>query len=289
MRDLWIGVASMLTLSAGAFVLTRRFVRGSADSERRRGIVLGAAAALFLLLHALVLLDHIALARLLPFSNLIVVGNLSPIGAAVLAACAWTLMPGRIGRHIAFVGPLVFLCLWRAYEPLFPQSPGRLRNVWDGVVCRQTTFATCSPSAAATLLRAAGIETGEREMVELCLTGSTGTSMHGVYRGLKLKTAGTEWDVEPVTGDAEHLRRLGGPVLINVGIPRGAQVDPRYTKLWGWPPGLRHTVVLFGFDGDKPIIADPSVGLERWDPDGLRTLFRGQGLRLVRRGGGSKS
>lgn len=61
-------------------------------------------------------------------------------------------------------------------------------------------------------------------------------------------------------------------------------VDPRYAQEWGWIPGLRHAVVLFGKKADGNLdIGDPSVGREAWTVDDLRVLWHGQGLRLVPR------
>jgi hypothetical protein len=75
------------------------------------------------------------------------------------------------------------------------------------------------------------------------------------------------------------------PVILFVGLRRGQRADPRYAREWGWTPGLRHTVVLFGFTDDGRIeIGDPSVGREKWSVEALDVLWDGRGLRLVPRG-----
>ena len=155
-------------------------------------------------------------------------------------------------------------------------------------MCVQTTPATCSPAAAATLLRAHGIAATEAEMAALCLTRERGTAALGLYRGLKLKTAGTPWDVEVFHTDPAGLRALvpAGPAILTVRFDPGPGIDPRYEQLWGWLPGVQHTVVVFGFtaaaDG-KVEMGDPVAGREHWSAKDLSVLWHGEGMRLVKR------
>jgi hypothetical protein len=281
--DLIIALMVMLAMSIAIFIVTLHLTR---RMSRLGATLVAAGAVAFLVLHATVLLDHVAIARWLPLASLVVLGNFSPPATAVLAGAAWRALPGTALRRGALLIVLATICLWRAYAPLVARVSSPLNDRWTRGVCRQTSSSTCSPAAAATLLHACGIDTTEREMAELCLTGNAGTSMHGLYRGLKLKTAGTDWDVVPITCPATELRDLPGPMMLTVGLPPGSDgyVDPRFTGQWGWAPGVRHTVVLFGFTNrGQADIGDPNVGRERWDMNGLSTLYRGQGFRLVRR------
>ena len=129
-------------------------------------------------------------------------------------------------------------------------------------------------------------------MTDLCLTRK-GTLWQGLYRGLKRQTAGTQWDVEVFVGDVDRLRELvaEGPVILTVGLP-DEPVDEIYTTRYGWSPGELHSVVLFEFgekkgtEADQKVqMGDPSVegGREQWSIQDLRVLYRGRGLRLVRR------
>ena len=122
-------------------------------------------------------------------------------------------------------------------------------------------------------------------MARLCLTTDRGTTNHGLYRGLRLKTAGTPWNVESFRTDSAGLRGFSGPALLVVRLDTGSAVDPRYEKLWGWTPGVSHTVVFFGFSdgGTKTEMGDPGVGREQWSARDLHVLWHGEGLRLVRR------
>lgn len=240
-------------------------------------------------LHAYVLLDNPLLARWLPFSNLVVVGNWSPLAAAFLAGLAWRRIPGGIPRKYVLLVPLMGLCLYRAYGPLAGEPP-RCGDLWERGVVLQSSPSSCSAAAAATLLSAHGIPATEREMAELCLTRQWGTSNHGLYRGLKLKTGGTKYAVETFSGTAkELLERMDGPVLLLVRLEEGADVDPKYQSQWGWLPGVTHAVVFFkvGVEVDGGThpglldMGDPATGREAWTAKAIDDLWHGVGIRLV--------
>jgi hypothetical protein len=279
--DLWLGGAIIWLLAGGLFALALVVCR---KVPRRWGAVVGLPGLGLVLLHAFVLSDRAELAWLLPFSNLVVVGNWAPLGVGFLAGVVWRCGPRPRWRRGLAIVLLVGACVWHSYGWLFEQRP-RCSNVWRGEVCMQTTRASCSAAAAATLLRAHGIAATEDEMARLCLTRSWGTTRLGLYRGLKLKTAGTPWDVEVFSWTLDELRaKPPGPVLLHVGLARGADADPRYQRDWGWDPGREHAVLLYGFlPHDLADMVDPSIGREKWRAEGLLVLWRGQGMRLVRR------
>jgi hypothetical protein len=135
------------------------------------------------------------------------------------------------------------------------------------------------------LLREHGIHTGEREMMDLCLTGHDGTPQLGLFRGLKLKTRGTPYAVRAFHASREELLQSSNwPVVLLVYLDPKDHVDPRYEKEWGWTPGLGHAVTVFGRVGeDRLDVGDPSIGREEWSLDDLQVLWHGEGLRLVPR------
>jgi hypothetical protein len=145
----------------------------------------------------------------------------------------------------------------------------------------QTSWATCSPAAAATLLRAEGLATTEAEMIPLCLTDSAGTPTLGLYRGVKLVAEQNGQAVEILDSTVDELLADGDwPVLLAVKLPFGVD-DRRYADQWGWIPGMGHSVVAMGRTADgRVIIGDPSVGLEAWSEDDLRVLWHGDGMRV---------
>ena len=281
MADLYAAIALMVLLSAGLFCL------GLALARRLPPAASGALAlsvCAFIVAFVVVLSDHLLIARLLPFSNLIVLADWLPPAVALLAGLAWKRVPGGAWRKGLLVGPLVALCALRSGGRIFGRPPPLGEDRWKAGVCGQTSQATCSPAAAATVLKAHGIDATEAEMARLCLTRPAGTTTHGLYRGLKLKTAGTPWDVQVFRTDVEGLRRDGRPVVLSVRLDRGNGVDERYERLWGWTPGVNHTVVFFGFrDDGKTEVGDPAVGREHWRVKDVRVLWHGEGIRLVAR------
>jgi hypothetical protein len=277
--------------------------------------------------------DDVVMAKLLPLSNLIVVGNWIPPLTGLLAGLAWSLIPrpasaaapetssapplasdasgDRCGRspdvelldranrqamgtrsrtvgarRLAVVLSLQALGWLTVFRPLWGSAP-RCHDRWDGDFCVQTTDWTCTAACAATLLEAHGIRATEQEMAELCLTRA-GTQWQGLYRGLKLKTASTPWDVEVVHGGFDRLRALhDGPAILAAGVPRGTGVARIYTERYGWTPGEWHSVLFFGFRGNGLVAMGdptPSIGRENWSEDDLRVLWRGRGMRLIPRG-----
>ncbi|HUG17664.1 MAG TPA: cysteine peptidase family C39 domain-containing protein [Planctomycetaceae bacterium] len=228
--------------------------------------------------------DDILLAKLLPFSNLIVVGNWLPPLAGFLAGVAWKSMPGSLRRRNLYAVVMLVISLIAMVEPVWGTTP-ECNDAWDDFVCRQTSETSCSAAAAATLLRLHGIVSTEQEMAELCLTQSRGTSWQGLYRGLCLKTIGTDLEVEVLSCSARDLVVLNkSPLILVVGIPKGVAVDPIYTEEYQWGVGDLHSVVFLGFERDGSArIADPEVGVETWSWEDLNVLVRGRAIRLVHR------
>jgi hypothetical protein len=295
MRDIVSGLTLLAGLTAASYALGWKLGRALPVRLVR---ALGLAATAGVVAYIAFLSDDILMARLLPFSNLIVVGNWIPPLTGFLAGLAWSLIPrpatptareaaprGVLGRRLLVVLALQAAGWLGVFRPLWG-APPRCRDRWEGDFCLQTTDFTCTAACAATLLRAHGIGATEQEMAELCLTRG-GTLWQGLYRGLKLKTAGTAWDVEVVHGGLDDLRsRHDGPAILAAGVPRGAGVARIYTERYGWTPGEWHSVLFFGFRGDGLVaMGDPTpgIGRENWSEDDLRVLWRGRGMRLVPR------
>ncbi|MBI1375753.1 MAG: hypothetical protein GC159_23840 [Phycisphaera sp.] len=247
-------------------------------------LVMGAAvAACVLFLYFLQ--DRPILARLIPWSGVVVLGAwgvpLSAFGAGVLMTAGRSRMWLRVVFAVALLGAGAYSSLIR-----FTGDVPACRDRWIGNVCLQSRDGNCGPAAAATLLAARDIHAAEAEMARLCLTGHSGTTYLGLYRGLKRATADTEWDVEPFTGTPDDLRNIDGPAILWLMLTDEAALnDSRYEQRWGWQFNVPHAVVLLGFsDSGRPIIGDPAVGPEMWGMNALDTLWRdGRALRLVRR------
>src|SRR4051794_5276267 len=305
MDDLILGFALLAGLAGALFVLGCWLGR-TRPIWLTNLVALGTIAGLAA--YALTLWDNVLLAEILPVSNLIVVGNWFPLGLSLLAGLAWSLIPRlepgtvlpdpstdrpaarRAARVIQVRRLVAVLSLqavgWYAVVRPLWGSPPPCRDQWQGDICVQTSAKSCAAACAVTLLRMHGIAASESEMAELCLT-RRGTTWQGLYRGLKLKTAGTPWDVAVVHGSFDDLRSLGpGPAILAAGLPNHSRVPRIYTERYGWSPGDWHSVLFFGFRGGGLVAMGeptPGVGRENWTEEDLRVLWRGRGVRLVPR------
>ena len=122
----------------------------------------------------------------------------------------------------------------------------------NGVLVRQSLNYTCGPSACATLLRAAGIDSNasEDEMAVLCMTRPhAGSSVLGMAAGLKAKTAAQGWRVKIVAPEWPEFMTLHKPAVCAMTFN-----------------GSPHVVVALEVDPEKGIhVADP-VGVNSWVP-----------------------
>jgi hypothetical protein len=278
MSDLVWGIVIIGLLSAMLLVGTLRVARSMAP---RVANLLAILIVALILAYALLLHDNIELTHILPVSNVIVLGNLSPLLVAAFAGIVWWRVRGSTLRRSIVIGAIVIACLITIYRPILAKPP-EVKDRWSRGVCLQTSHASCSAAAAATLLREYKIPTTEREMAILCLTSDRGTSMLGLYRGLKLMTAGKGLDVYMFqNGTIDDLRGMG-PVLLTVELEDQAKVDPRYQSTWGWIPGVPHSVVVLSFpNSDHALVGDPATGAELWSLEDLAVLWHGVGVKLV--------
>jgi len=280
---MWDIVGGILIIILASLVLYR-----VGQEVRRRApeavvVLLGLSTTALLVWFAVSVRGAIGVARILPLSNAIVLGNPVPLGAAFLAGLASGdhTVPGWRRWLATF---LLLAVAWRTNSfGLSGEMPSAVDRWSVDRVCLQTTPSSCSACCAVMLLRQCGIRSDETEMIRLCLTDSKGTTPLGLYRGLRIKTRGTPWKVEIVDGRVEQLRaKVGGPVLIFVrlgDIGDGPGMLPRWKG-----HRSQHSVVVYAFGGDGlALVGDPAVGLRRRTRDWLQKRWTGQGLRLIRR------
>lgn len=296
MFDLYLGLLIMTALAgmmmALAMVLTRNAPMRVIDG-------LAALVVIGIAVYARWFWDETFVADILPFSNLIIVSNWFPLAAGLLAGLVWRRIgnrpakflglgkvrfgstPRKVLAAVVLFGAGLLSMAW----PLLG-SPPDCGNDWQGDICLQTTEATCSPAAGATLLQNYGIYASEQEMAELCLT-RRGTSWKGLYRALAIKgkTVNKNVDVADLTVD-QLANDFSEPCILQCelkiedsGANMGYQMD-------GWVPGQPHSVVLLDVIehdtlGQQFIVADPTAFAEVWNRENLRKLWHGQILRLV--------
>jgi hypothetical protein len=276
MADIWVGLAIMTLLDVALAALALKLRVG-----RRALLALAAGTVVAIILFVIFLFDNLRLALLLPFSNLVVVGNWMPPLACFLAGLAWRLTPRPAWRRRLIVIALVGICFWKSYG-WFLEAPPETEDNWDEGVCLQTSQYTCSAASAATILRYCGVRTSETEMARLCLTRRWGTSSWGLYRGMKLKACNTSCRVQVFTGPLDSLLNSPDLALLICGLPRGQlPPDPRYVTEWGWTPGVLHGVCYLRAEQyGAYLMADPEVGLDFWSREDLEVLWTGLGIRI---------
>lgn len=278
MSDLNWAIAIMGMVSAAAFELPRRITRPWGRSALLATLSSACAGLVAFLWWVF---DSQWMIRLLPLKNLMVFGNWTPVLAGVIGGVAWNArFAGPAWRRGVLTALLMGVSCYAAWGPVYTKrvkvDPSQQATLW-----RQTSDASCSAAAAATLLNHFGIPATEAEMTELCLTSDRGTTNWGLYRGLRIKTEGTPYSVETVSGGADGVLACVGPVLVSSGIDKWQTADPEYETRGGWIRGVRHSVVSLGRDAaGRVAVSDPSTGTEAWSDDSFRTLFRGVAFAL---------
>jgi hypothetical protein len=211
--------------------------------------------------------------RVIPSADVMVFGNLALPAAALLAGSAWSLLKSPRWQTIACVVAVLGLGMWRLVGPLLGASPAIGPDRWTDGVCRQSSTSSCSAAAAATVLASHQVPATEREMIRLCFTHVDGTSMLGLYRGLRMK--GVERDLVPVAGHPhfDELRAWPLPAVVTIGL-RGNG---------GWLPiGNRHSIVVLSFNQDRVEIADPFSGRQTWTAKQFDDSYAGDAIALMR-------
>ena len=283
MFDLIIGFIVIAVESLLAISLTYFACRG-----RTQWVLSSIAAGLVLLLlvNSWFIYGTATFARWLPVSCVIILSNQIPVLFAALSGIVLA-MPQEKIRWWRKVFVAVLLLAFGGYvsaKPVIVFSKPPSQSNWKDGVCLQSGMSSCSAACAATLLKSHGIQSSEKEMIDLCLTNKEGTYSLGLYRGLKLKAKPRQVGV--FVGNVDQLRELPNrPVIISVGLSLDAASAPEisalYNDKYGWTPGQFHTVVLYGFTQDDRVkIGDPSVGREFWDLRDLEILFDGTGYYL---------
>jgi len=282
MADLYLGVLIIGLCSVILFALALLISHYTPKSATD---ILAVLTILGVIVYVCFVWDQPILAEWLPFSNLIVVGNWFALFTGFLGGFAWRRVPGSNYRKGLFVFGLWLAALFSIISPIRGLPP-ECDNEWDGVVCKQTSNATCSAACAATVLRLYGISTTEQEMAQLCLTRK-GTHWQGLYRGLKLMTAndpGLHVEVFDCTLDQLQTKAEQGPVILAVELVKDAHVGELNLEDRGWIPGQPHSSVLLRpLRDDRMLVGDPAVGLEEWSAADLTALWHGRGLRIVKR------
>lgn len=272
--DLWLAVALVTTLSVVLFLVTCWLAN---NLSKKAKLALAAVATGAIVAFISLLLDSHWLLVVLPLQAAIIYADLLLPLAAILAGVVWHTKRVPAWRRLLLIAVCIILASRFLFAALTVSAPDCV-EAWDHNVCLQTSQSSCAAAAAATLLRYHGIDANEEQMARLCLTSKRGTRLHGMYRGLRIKTRKTHLRAAVRSAELAHLRtNVTLPVILYVKLNRNVdQRDPRYSRDWGWRVGVPHTVVLFGFAENELIeMGDPGVGREFWDTQALKDLWHG--------------
>lgn len=284
MSDLTIAILILGSLSALALIVG--MVAGT--HLTRRGQLLLQFVAVSLMLGYLALLwNRPVLASWLPTSGLIIVGNWLPVWGSFFLGMYFQSQGVCFARRALIGAVTLVLVAYSGLAPILGDPPdvanqGSLGDAFQ----YQTTPYTCSAACAVSLLRLHGVEATEAELAQLCLTRQ-GTHWMGLYRGMMLKTAGTEWTVTVEEIDKNSVYLLGSPGILALDVD--TSVFPEYVD-HGFNSEVGHSVVYLGRTSPTCLtVFDPSpdYGIEAWNARILACVKGGVALKLVRRDGAS--
>jgi len=284
MLDLMLSLAGMMILCVLAAISGANLQK---QAGRKTVILAQLLAAAGMAGYMACIWDRPLLIQLLPFSAAIILGNWLPVlGAFFAGICFRTEQIVKI-RKVLLVSTLSGLCFYSLTSPLLGEAPifEPSAEQEERIFGFQTTTQTCSAASAAGLLRLHGIPATEEELSQLCLT-RRGTHWLGVFRGLKIKTAGTEWDVVVEEVAPERLTKSTNPlgVLTLTFSPNAAA----RTVESGFGPEVGHTVIsLVTSQCGTLEVFDPSpdYGFESWNDRVLADVKKCILLRLVSKNG----
>jgi predicted double-glycine peptidase len=173
--------------------------------------------------------------RVLPFTDFL------PGGIGLLAGVlhSW-FEPETRGEKIVVPAALAIAVLIPFAKPLLdPMELDRLHDHCDGEVCMQSTFSTCGPSSAATLLKAFGQIASEKQLAREGLTSRGGTEIWFIARAFERQGFRTQILIQSPDHLSPPSHAIAGVVL---------------------PGRSGHFVAILSETSDEVTIGDPLKG-----------------------------
>jgi len=175
--------------------------------------------------------------------------NLRILAGVEVASCGLGLVAGVTQRWWGpesfgerAIVPTVFLMLVLIpfVKPMLdPLDVRQLQDRFEGDVCLQSTFSTCGPASAVTLLRSFGANSTEKQFALECFTSRGGTEIWYLARALRRRGYATSVVIQKQAGE-----RLPAPAIAGV-VLRG---------------GAGHFIAVLSSKDDSVTIADPLKG-----------------------------
>ena len=280
--DLFLAFILITLTSMWAMIAGLRLGQLAPNKSRLiKQIVVVAASALYLSF----IWNRPFVTYLLPHTALIVLANWLPVIASFFTGMYWSSREIDRTRRVTLGSTTLLLAGYSLVAPIIGRAPVCDPASPDSLLISQSTPHTCSPAVAASLLRLHGIATSESEMAHLCLTRH-GTHWMGLYRGLKLMTQKTSWDVvaRPYSCDAV-MNLNGSPALLSINV-NPDQIDSTHDH--GFRSNRGHSVLALKSRNHREVVGfdpSPSYGIECWDHEMLSWVSDGVILCLVPRDG----
>ena len=283
--DLTLAALFVLFASVLALVVGFRIGRSASNHVQLAVEVL---VLIFAVLYFAFLWDRPAQTRVLPVPTLIMLGNWHAMMACFFAGVYLATAAVSFRRRMV-VGPATLvLSGYSIVAPILGSPPVCSEVHGSQILITQSTKWTCSPAAGASLLRLYGIEATEAQMADLCLTRQ-GTHWQGLYRGLKVMTEGTPWDVVARRYSTDEVVSMDSmPAILSVNMNTAALRQREH----GFHSSVGHTVLALRSRPSQSnrqqtyvTVFDPSpnFGIEAWGPELLESVEYGVVLRLVPR------
>jgi hypothetical protein len=148
--------------------------------------------------------------------------------------------PENFGEKVFAPGVLFVLVLVPFVKPLLdPLDTSKLKARYAGEVCLQSTFSTCGPASAATLLRSFGKIASEKELAHDSFTSRGGTEIWYLARALGKRGVRTSVVIRPGANAAIPSLAIAGVAL---------------------PGNAGHFIAILSSDQQRITIADPLQG-----------------------------
>jgi hypothetical protein len=148
--------------------------------------------------------------------------------------------PESLGEKLVVPAALAVLVMVPFVKPLLdPIDLSRLRDRWDSEVCLQSTFSTCGPSSAATLLKGFGQTASEKQLAKESLTSRGGTEIWYIARAFKRRGFRARVLIQPRESLSPPSPAIAGVVL---------------------PGGAGHFIAIMSETPEEVTIGDPMRG-----------------------------
>jgi Peptidase C39 family len=194
--------------------------------------------------------------RILPLTEFL------PAGIGLLAGVlnAW-FEPETRGEKLMVPTVVLVLVLIPFVKPLLdPIELDRLHDSCDGEVCMQSTFSTCGPSSAATLLKTFGQAASEKQLASECLTSRGGTEIWYIARAFERRGFRTQVLIQSRDALSPPSSAIAGVVL---------------------PGGAGHFIAIMSSTSGEVTIGDPMKGKLVVKLADLKNYYRFTGFFLV--------